>query len=356
MEYVAFIFVAAILGTACAKWYGKGEFSWEEIAITFFGIFLLSWALLAAGTYTSLSDTLVVNGQVTGKAKVRVSCRHSYKCHCYTTCSGTGNQRSCTEHCSTCYDHSFDNDWEVYTTVGNHDIDTVDRQGLIEPPRWSRTVIGEPAHNTKMYVNYIKGAPESLFNKVLLVQNKYPIPEYPNHIYDYYRINRVVEVAVQVNPAVKAELNARLNLMLRQLGASKEVNVVPVFTSYDSNFARALEAAWLGGKKNDIVIVVGLNKDQTINWTYVFSWSKKSVVNYEIKNSIDELDIIDPTKYTALVETAIKKSFVRRPMSDFEYLEEAIVPPTWCIVLALVLAFFGALGAGIFFSQPRNRF
>lgn len=356
MEYIVLVFVAAVLGTALAKWYGKSEYTWEEIAISMVGVLLISWGLLAAGTYSSLSDTEVLNGKVTGKEKVRVHCRHSYECHCYTSCSGYGKNRSCSRHCQTCYEHGFDNDWDVYTTVGNHSISTVDRQGLIEPPRWSQVIIGEDAHDTRTYVNYIKGAPESLFNKLLLVQDKYPIPNYPSSIYDYYRINRVVEVAVHLDPAVKAELNSRLNLMLRDLGPQKEVNVVPVFTSYDANFARALEAAWLGGKKNDIVVVVGLNKDQTINWTYVFSWSKKSIVNYEIKNSLEELDNLDPISYTAIVEKGIKTSFVRRSMNEFEYLKDSIVPPTWCLVTALMLAFFGALGAGVFFSQPQNRF
>ncbi len=352
-EYVVMVFCAAAIGTALAKWYGGSEYTWQEVGCVFAGVLLICSLLLAAGTYTGMGDTAVVNGKVTSKEREKVHCRHSYQCHCYTTCSGSGNNRHCSQHCSTCYDHSYDIDWTVGTTVGNHSIDTIDRQGLREPPRWTAVKIGEPAHDTREYTNYIKGAPESLFNHALLVQNKYVIPQYPSNIYDYYRINRVVEVGVVLKH--KVQLNEQLNLLLRDLGPRKQVNIVPVFTSYDSNFARVLEAKWLGGKKNDVVVVVGLNKDQSFSWVYVFSWSKQSIVNYQIQNAITDMGSMDVNQFVNVVGTSIDKSFVRKSMKEFEYLKNDISPPTWCVILALLLAFFGAIGLGYYFGIPNNR-
>lgn len=350
LVFVMIVLGCSLAGMTIAKLWGRKEYTWQEMTATVGISVLVCSMLLAAGTYSSMYDTAVINGQVTSKERNKVHCRHSYDCRCRIVTSGSGNNKTSHRECDTCYDHSYDIDWIVNTTVGNHDIDTIDRQGLQEPPRWTSTVIGEPAHSTQMYTNYIKGAPESLFNKALLMQNKYPIPAYPDNVTDYYRINRVVEVGVVVKEKVK--LNQELNMILRTLGPSKQVNIVPVFTSYDANFARALEAAWLGGKKNDVVIVVGLSPDQKINWTYVFSWSKQSFVNYAIKDGIVDMGTLDVTKYVEVVNTNITKSFTRKSMKEFEYLQNDMSPPTWCIVLAMVLAFFGSLIAGYYLSKP----
>lgn len=352
-EYWVLICAFPIFGTLIAKLIWKHEYDWAEISVTVGVSVLILTILLFAGMYTSMADTQVINGQVTSKEKNRVHCSHSYSCNCRTSCRSTGKSTSCSTHCDTCYEHPYDYDWDVHTTVGTITIDRVDRQGTREPPRWSSVQKGEPASKSVWYTNYIKGAPESLFNKALLMQKKYPIPAYPSAIHDYYRINRVVEVGVRVKD--RATLNENLNLMLRQLGPAKEVNVVPVFTSYDENFARALEAAWLGGKKNDIVVVTGIDKDQTIKWVYVFSWSKSSIINYEIKNRLKTLDKLDVNVYSDIIGEHIKTSFVRRPMSDFEYLKDEIDPPTWVVVLAAMLGLFGSLGMGFYFSKPGVR-
>lgn len=351
LEMWVFVCAFPILGAIVAKLLWKHEFDWQEIALTIVFTVIITTALLFAGTYREMGDTQVVNGQVTSKERVKVSCSHSYSCHCHTSCSGSGKNRSCSEHCDTCYEHSYDVDWDVHSTVGRFTIDRVDRRGLDEPPRWSSVQINEPVSDTRWYTNYIKGAPESLFNKTLLVQNKYPIPAYPNKIYDYWHINRVVLDKVYLGDVVK--LNNNLNLALRQLGPQKQVNIVPVFTSRDQDFARALEAAWLGGKKNDIVIVTGLDKDnETIKWVYVFSWAKMSIVNVEIRDAVMALDKLDVDAYTNVVSQYVAKSFVRRPMQEFEYLKEDIDPPVWCVALAAFLGFFGSLGAGWYFGRP----
>jgi hypothetical protein len=347
---VAFPIFAAFIG----KLIWKHEFEWQEIAITLTAAVIICTVMLFAGKYTGLMDTLVLNGKVTGKDQVKVSCSHSYPCNCRTVCRSSGKSTSCSTHCDTCYEHPWDYDWDVFTTIGTFTIDRVDRRGTKEPSRWTSVQKGEPVSKTETYQNYIKGAPESLFNKALLMQKKYSIPSYPSNIYDYYHINRVVEVGVVVKE--KSKLNENLNLMLRDIGPQKQVNVVAVFTNHDENFARALEAAWLGGKKNDIVVVTGLGTDQSIKWVCVFSWSKNSVVNFEIQQGIKSLDFLDVNKYSDLIAKYATKSFVRRPMAEFEYLLDDIDPPMWVVVLAGMLGFFGSLGAAYWFSKPTNRF
>jgi hypothetical protein len=40
--------------------------------------------------HANVSDTEILNGTITGKARTKVSCEHSYSCNCYESCSGSG--------------------------------------------------------------------------------------------------------------------------------------------------------------------------------------------------------------------------------------------------------------------------
>jgi hypothetical protein len=145
-------------------------------------------------------DVEVWNGQVTGKYSEKVSCSHSYSCNCYRSCSGSGKNRSCSTICQTCYEHSYDVSWRVESNIGTYTISRIDRRGLSKPPRWDRVKIGEPVSDTHTYTNYIKGSPDSLFHKKkLLKKYQKDLPKYQSKVYDYYRLNRLVNLGVNVD-------------------------------------------------------------------------------------------------------------------------------------------------------------
>lgn len=326
------------------------ELNWREFWILFIAVAFISGLLIGTGTWRNSSDVQVLNGQVVSKKMERVHCRHSYSCHCYTTCSGYGKHRHCSQHCQTCYDHKFDQDWDIITTLGNYEVDKIDRQGLREPARWTIVEPGEPVHRAVSYTNYIKASPESLFHKVL--KHKYVVPKYPSKVFDYYRIDRVVQTNTSL-PFAK-QLNAKLNDILKTIGPIKQVNIVPVFTTYDQNFGEVLQQEWLGGKKNDVVVVVGFDKNfSDIKWVKVFSWSKSALVNYEIQDHLMSLGKFDVDSYVQIVSQDIAKSYIRRPMSDFKYLDDAIEPPDWAIFVSIIMGFL-IVGFGGFYMTRRG--
>lgn len=148
--------------------------------------------------YTDTSDTEIISGVITNKTRTEVSCRHSYECNCVEICSGSGSNRSCSRTCQTCYEHSYDVDWDLLTNAMNHTIgiDTVDSQGLIQPPRWSKAYVGEPVAIPHTFTNYIKANPNTVLLRyhIDLKDPKFWIPDYPNHVYDYYRLDRFYAV------------------------------------------------------------------------------------------------------------------------------------------------------------------
>lgn len=354
LEIIVLVFSITVLSMVAGKYLFPHELQFREIGVIAAVAIVVTAAIIGGGMYANQADTQILNGKVVNKSRNEVSCSHSYNCHCHTTCSTTNGHRSCSEHCSTCYEHRFDVDWDVNTTVGTINIDRVDRRGLDEPKRWSIVQINEPVSRTSTYTNYIRAAPESLFGHVFSERTQYVIPTYPT-VHDYYRINRVVQVGTTItNPA---ELNQMLNDRLRDLGPSKQVNVIPVFTKYDYNYSRVLEAKWLGGKKNDVVVVTGLARDSnTIEWVYVFSWSKNSMVNVALRDNIKRLDKLDNLRYSSAVADAISKHYIRRPMKEFEYLQYEYDPPVWLVWLAALFNFIGSIAAAWYFSRPHVNF
>lgn len=349
MEYWLLCVLVAVIATGIGRLIWKHELELPEMAISILIASIISAIMISASVHRDYSDYQILNGQVISKHRDTVHCRHSYDCYCYTSCSGSGKHRSCHRKCKTCYDHNEDYDWIVQSSFGNIDIDTIDRQGKKEPPRWTNVVIGEPYTRTGGYTNYIKGSPDSLFNHLVEKSGKYNIPGYPNNIYDYYRYNRVVEVGVRLKNT--PEFNEMLNKTLITLSPYKKVNIVPVFTKYDQNFARALESKWLGGKRNDVVIVTGLDGDK-ITWVKVFSWSKNSIVNYELETNLKSMYNLDYALYNNIVVSTVKKHYIQRSPEEFKYLDDAIKPSDWIVYTSLMLSFFGSLGMA--FIMGRN--
>lgn len=298
---------------------------------------------------SNTTDVEVWNGRVASKAKVEVSCSHDYQCNCYQSCStDSKGSMSCSTHCSTCYEHQNDWDWMVYTTNSEGiEIDRIDRQGSDEPPRFAAVRIGEPTSMKHIFTNYIKAAPDSLFQRQGLVEKWVgQLPEYPQTVYDYYRLNRIVGSVPDQNfwNLALSELNA-------DLGKAKQVNIILVFLDgKPQEYAYALEQHWLGGKKNDVIVLID-TAGGMIDWVYVMAWTDSQMFKVKLRDDILAIGQIDQTKIFDAMRQNISSLYLRKPMKDFQYLEASITPtPTQyavCIVLGTILA----IGLGVVFYK-----
>lgn len=336
----------------------KKDIEWQMIGIliaVFIGVSLIAFYTGKAG---KTLDVEIWNGEVTGKAQEQVSCSHSYSCNCKTTtsCSGSGASRSCSTStsCDTCYEHSHDYDWVVKSNIGNVDIDRIDRQGVHAPPRWSAVQIGEPFAKTNLHTNYIKGVPDSIFNHAqgLGVSQKLQsmVPAYPKSVHDYYRINRAISVGVPV-PDIP-QWNADISNILKKLGPQKQANVIVLFVNTnDPQYEYALRSAWLGGKKNDIVVMIGSTEYPKIDWVRVMSWTDKEIFKIELRDAIQELENIDREKIIYSIFTYTLKDFKRKSMKDFAYLENEIDPPDWVVWMTFILMVAGTVGFWVYSNK-----
>lgn len=334
-----------------AKRIWSRDISWREMGLNVGIVVLAVVALWAGGRSIMAYDVEIWNGQVTSKAQVWVFCEHSYECNCKEVCSGSGKDRTCSKQCETCHEHFNDWDWRVRTDIGDFTVSRIDSRGSFEPPRWTAVRPGQPVAFEHSFTNYIKAAPDSLFNKKGSTMGQYEklLPKYPS-VYDYHYADRVIPVGVTV--ADLKEWNTRLALSLRDLGPKKQANVIIVLASISGEeYSHALEEHWLGGKKNDIVVVLGVPEYPAIAWARVVSWTDKEIFKVALRDALLDLKVLDAGKVVATIERHVTESFVRKPMEDFKYLWHDVRPPTWLLAIIFVISIAGSVGLTFVFRQ-----
>lgn len=290
-------------------------------------------AVMLGGWYANVRDVNVLNGFVTSKAKEWTSCEHSYPCRCHKSGKSTV--------CSTCYLHANDWNWALHTSIKRTVlIDRVDMQGNQEPKRFTRAQVGDPVSLTESYINYLKASEHSLFNDSKLL-NKYSdrVPEYPSKVYDYHYVDRVITDKVALPDQDK--WNQALADMVKTLGEKYQVNTIVIFTSVDQqDYYNAVRQKWLGGKKNDVILIVGTPNYPDITWVRVLSWTDNELFKVELQDDVYNLrKITTPDAVLTQMHDHIAKNYVRKEMKDFEYLKDEVSPePEW-YVIAVIIAF-----------------
>lgn len=137
------------------------------------------------------------------------------------------------------------------------------------------------------------------------------------------------------------------------LGKKKQVNIIfVVVPTADSSYLHALEEGWLGGKKNDLVVIFGVARYPEVSWVRVMSWTQAEEVKIGLRDSLQEIGSLERheeiiTKTKELVD----KLFVRRPMADFEYLMAGVRPPPWTLITLLIVGIGVSVGLAVFFYR-----
>lgn len=328
----------------------KKRVTFIEVLCQIGGILLLMAALTFGCSAGKKADTEVLNGTVTSKARHEVGCRHSYRCHCYTYSCGTAKNPSTCEHCDTCYEHSYDVDWDVYANYGlsatDFSVDTIDRQGLQEPPRWTQFQVGDPYMTTHGYDNYVKANADTLY-KTHGYQQKYKsfLPAYPMSIVDYHtKLDRVLAIGAASSAVPDlAAWNTDITNLNKVIGPHKQCNIIVIFTpSLSEEYYYALKESWIGGKKNDIVVIVDLALDGTILWSNTLSWAKEDIMRVKLRDDIMAIGKVNREAMVKVISEDVDKYFRRKSMKEYKYLDKAIILNDsefmWLFIFAIILS------------------
>ena len=361
METLYLLLAFPLIWPFVAKRIWQTELNWQEVGLNVVIVALVVTGVFFAGRYGKTIDTEIWNGYVISKKREEGSYVRTYSCNCYTTCSGTGSNRSCTESCQTCFEDRYTVDWFTTTTLGKITFQSFDRSSRSvynepDPPAYTRCKKGEPVAQERNYTNYVKAVPESLFHDNSKIAKRFAgmIPKYPT-VYSFYHINRVINVGTKVSPETITKLNDGLGNMLKELGATKQANIIMILTkSKDPTYRYAIENAWLGGKKNDIVLMMGVDNSNHIVWADVMTWALNAgneLFHVTMRDGLQDIGVVDPAKLLPFINKTVLKLYDRPQMKDYKYLEDEIDPPFWVIMLAFILGVVGSLGLTFYFHR-----
>lgn len=341
------LFISVIIN----KLIWKEQITIVEMGCNFLAMLVLLGIFWGVSISSGLRDTEILNGEVVDKKKERVGCRHSYSCNCITTCSG-GKNITCSTICQTCYEHSFDNDWTVKSNLGNFFINTLDSQGLKEPPRWTEVKIGDPVSKEHDFNNYIKASETSIFGKKITLSKEElkELPTYPNKVFDYYKINRIFDLAGVLSAEELTLANQSLSEVLKTSGFQRQANAVIILTNKSEEFALKLLENWYGGKKNDVIIVIGLNAKE-IDWVRIHSWSLHSIFDVKLRDAILDLKTLEMPKIISEIQQELNENYVRRSFKEFEYLRWQIMPSDTALWIFIALSLIISTYIGFFLSE-----
>jgi|SRR5579863_8002789 len=323
--------------------------NWKEFGCIFLVNLVIAGSSAGIVSCSSKHDTEIWNGRVTNKYSHHVSCEHDYPCNPYPcNCDSKGRCSTCWH---TCYDHAYDVNWTVNDSVGQSwNISRIDRQGLSEPPRYTAVVIGEPTSGENSYDNYIKASPGSLFRHQGLME-KYAttLPNEPMNIYDYYRLDRLVLVGASVDDP--RAWNWDLMNINADLGHKKQANIkLVIVKNQPQDWYYALEEKWIGGKKNDVTLVVGVDNDMKPQWATVMAWTTNELFKVKLRDDVMNDSTLTRDAVMADLRTNVDQYFQRKPMADFQYLEAEMTPSTTAWVITLIIALLVSIGLTVFFE------
>jgi hypothetical protein len=324
--------------------------SFGALAVALVVFFLVAGGVGMAQT----TDYEIWSGSVQTKSRKHDSYVTSYPCNCVMDSRGNSS-------CSVCFENHYTVSWDVQTTIGEISIDHKDSTmhsvyKTPDPARYTNIQKGEPVSKEVAFRNYVKAAPDSIL-RAEATDKKFAalLPNYPNKIYDIYRIDRVIQTGKLKIPDLK-DWNSTLSLLMGELGPISKANVVIVFAdTEESIYADALARKWMNGKKNDAILVIGTPNYPEISWAKVVSWTDKEVFKVSLRDDILQLgNASDKMAVMDAVRNNITEHYMRKNMEDFKYLEEEIPTPWWGIALGLILGYIAATFAAVFISNKRS--
>lgn len=297
---------------------------------------LLSLSIGEGSKYISMMDVEIISGQITSKERKHGHYQRSYECFCTTDSKGNRS-------CRTCYEDRYTVKWKADSTLGSYTIKSLDESSkrvynTPDPQRYTTINVGDPVADEHRYKNYMKGIPDEYsFNKNLGGNQELlaKIPAYPR-VFDFYMVNRVINLDGVLKATQEVEYNKLIANKLRTLGPQKEVNIILIAGKQDENLVYAVREKWDGVKKNDVVVVLGLEGSE-IKTVNVLTWAKNELFKIRLQDRIDEHKAIDGV--LEIVFNEVEHSFVRPKMRDYEDMKMYMQTPMWALITIFILLF-----------------
>jgi hypothetical protein len=110
----------------------------------------------------------------------------------------------------------------------------------------------------------------------------------------------------------------------------------------------------MGGKKNDVTLVVGTDTTRHVQWAEVMTWETNELFKIKLRDSITDMDVLEIDSTMEAIKTNITTYHHRKPMADFHYLTAAITPSPTQWAITLIIGLIASIGMSIFFHKNKT--
>lgn len=330
---------------------------WWELAIPlgFTIIFVLIGKFIAVNSLTS--DVEWVGGYAQ-----EVRYYEDWNEYIHRTCCHKCGKSTC------CYDCSYikyhPEYWTAETTLGSYSISETRYDKLLAQFRVTKPSFHDM--NRHYFSNdgdmlYGKWPGDNLSLEPVTAQEHYenkpraahnvfrfdPLDTAEFNLYKPFEYPEITEVYYQkcllgiTDPASEKKLQI-LNAIL---GAPKQIRAfILVFKNKPVQAAIAQERYWEGSNKNEIVLCVGVDNTNNVQWAYDFSWTDKQDFKVEVRRFVESQKKLDLPSAIDYLYSEVDTKWKRKDFKDFDYLT---IDPTlgqviW--ILSLVMLFNGLIG------------
>jgi len=318
------------------------------VLIAYFSIFYLT---------TDLIDVEQHNGHIVSAAYYE-GYEYEYDCS-YESCSGSGKDEVCVTIPQTCEDWKSP-EWYSYTSNSEevrisknnfkryrNEFKAKEIQLKHYDQTYSSKIKGEgdkwvsypnkiiPSAVSHKYQNYVTAAEYNVVNvkttpeEIKFYKKNGSLREYPTKYEDKYgtpKLYRVVNTVASFNDETSGLLDG-MDLLAARLGRTKQVNPILYIVNsdeIDSSFKYVLESYWKNAKKNDVILILGINSKGVIEWSDSIAWSKTPDLIIDLQNFRIGMSAHNKMELISDLQKYINTSYVRKPMADYEYLTQNI--------------------------------
>lgn len=213
-----------------------------------------------------------------------------------------------------------------------------------------------PATSTQNVINWVKGSRGTVYRAK--GADTYQVLPYPGLVDTPHgpKQPRVLSSGVPIEKDWIKTVEWDMDVLADRVGSSKEANPLLYFTNQDQGFVEALKDRWIGGKKNDVIVVVGVKEWPKVDWVDVVAWSKNASFSVETQDALTMVDLSDREHLMRTLTSLIQTKFERNPMSSFEYLKFEIEIPHWIIWVSGILLVAAGLASALIPGEPRSSY
>ncbi len=112
----------------------------------------------------------------------------------------------------------------------------------------------------------------------------------------------------------------------------------------DKTIGKVQENYWARGNQNEFVLNIGVDNDNNIIWSYVFSWMKpkgdneRPVLFSDVENYIMSKEVMNDDTWDELAVYLKGELGTKFEINEIEHFDRVTVdPPTWAIILCYIL-------------------